>query len=163
MQRVLFLLVTALTFQLCANAQTEAPVITRLHALLQSAKTNFINDLDKKIDEDTTAHTIYYEAKIPVKGAESFFVHQPSGQNMMVITYDAKGDKAAEMMPIVEQYMDELNKMVKTGNFTGKDYKSNTGLDITDVKDNEGNLVLRYTSSHEFQRIYLYGYINNNK
>ncbi len=159
MKKILFLLVTALSFQLYANAQTEAPVITRLHALLQSARSNFINDLDKKIDEDTSTHTIYYEAKTQVKGAESFFVHQPSGQNMMVITYDAKGDKAVEMIPIVDQYIDELNKMVKTGNFTGDDYKSKAGLDITDLKDKEGNLVLRYTSSHEIQRIYIYGSI----
>lgn len=159
MKKILLLLTLILIAQLHANAQTEAPAITKLHALLKSAKSNFVEDLDKKIDEDTAAHTIYYEAKVPVTGAESFFVHQPTGQNMMVITYDAKGDKAVEVMPIVDQYINELNKMVKSGNYTGEDYKSKTGMDVTDVKDKEGNVVLRYTSSRELQRIYLYGSI----
>lgn len=159
MKKVLFLLIAIAGIQRFASAQTETPVITRLRDLLQSAKTNFVSDLDKKIDEDTTTHAIYYEPKIPVKGAESFFVHYSSGLNMMVITYDAKGDKAVEMMPIVDQYMDELNKMVKTGNFTGQDYKGKTGMDVTDLKDKEGNLILRYTSNREIQRIYIYGSI----
>lgn len=159
MKKAMLLLNVILMFQFYANAQTEAPVIIKLHGLLQSAKNNFVNDLDKKIDEDTATHTVYYEAKLPLPDAECFFVHQPSGQNMMVITYNTKADKATQIMPVVDQYMDELNKMVKTGNYTGEDYKSKTGLDVTDVKDKAGNVILRYTSSRELQRIYLYGLI----
>lgn len=49
--------------------------------------------------------------------------------------------------------------MVKSGNYTGDDYQGKNGLDITDIKDKEGNVVLSYTSTHEVLRIYLYGSI----
>jgi hypothetical protein len=159
MKNLLLSLTALFAFLPSVKAQTEGSLISNFHALLESAKTNFINDLDKKIDEDTVTHRVYYEARKPVTGAESFFVHQPSGQNMMVITYDVKGDKAVETMLVVDQYMNELNKMVKSGDYTGEDYKTKNGMDVTDIKDKEGDVIIRYTSTHETQRIYIYGSI----
>jgi hypothetical protein len=125
--------------------------------LLKSAKNNFANDLGKVMETDSANHTIYYETKKPTKLAETFIVHQASGQNMYVISYDAKGDKVAGVMPLVDHYLDELNNMLKTGNYTGKDYKNTQGKDVTDIRDKDGNLVLRYASNLENQSIFLYG------
>ncbi len=163
MKKILVLLISILTFQFCVQAQTEAAVITQLHTLLQSAKSNFHDDMGKKIDEDASTKTIYYETLKPSEAAETFIVHQATGQNMYVIMYDGKGDKIAKIIPIVDQYIDELNNMVKSGNYSGEDYKDKNGKDVTDVKDKAGNLVLRYASNTETQTIYLYGFVNTKK
>lgn len=160
MKKLLVLLIPILIFHFHVKAQTEAVVITQLHALLQSAKNNFQNDIGKKIDEDASTKTIYYETLKSSEAAETFIVHQATGQNMYVITYDGKGDKIAKMIPIVNQYIDELNNMVKSGNYSGEDYKDKNGKDVTDVKDKAGNLVLRYASNTATQTIYLYGFAN---
>jgi hypothetical protein len=161
MKKLTLLIIVAFGIQLYAKAQTEPVQITQLHALLQSAKNNFADEIGKKIDEDTTSKSIYYETKKPTEAAETFIVHQASGQNMYVINYDGKGDKIIKLITIVDKYIDELNNMAKTGNYTGEDYKSKSGKDVTDIKDKAGNLVLRYASDKETQSIYLYGYINN--
>jgi hypothetical protein len=145
MKKAFLLIIAILMLQVYVKAQTAAPEITELRDLLKSAKNNFANDLGKVMETDSANHTIYYETK------------KPSGQNMYVISYDAKGDKVAGVMPLVDHYLDELNNMLKTGNYTGKDYKNTQGKDVTDIRDKDGNLVLRYASNLENQSIFLYG------
>ena len=77
---------------------------------------------------------------------------------MFILNYDATGDKLTSLIPIVEAYLDEMNKMVKTGEYTGNDYKNEKGKAVTDVHDKAGNLILRYTSDTASQTVYLYGF-----
>jgi len=156
------LIITALvSFGLSVHAQTEAPVITELHQLLLSAKSNFTNEIGKKVEEDTLTKNVYYEAKKPALVADAFIMHANTGQNMFILNYDATGEKLNILIPIVEAYLDELNKMVKTGDYTGEDYKNEKGKAVTDMHDKAGNLVLRYTSDKASQTVYLYGFINS--
>ena len=157
MKKAILLIIATLALQFYAKAQTVAPEITELRDLLKSAKNNFTNDLGKVMETDSATHTIYYETKKPTKLAETFIVHQASGQNMYVISYNAKGDNVANIITLTDHYIDELNNMLKTGNYTGKDYKNTQGKDVTDIRDKDGKLVLRYASNTENQSIYLYG------
>ncbi|BAU52436.1 hypothetical protein [Mucilaginibacter gotjawali] len=157
----LLIFIALVSFGLSAQAQTEAPVITELHQLLQSAKSNFTNEIGKKVEEDTVTQNVYYEAKKPAVAADAFILHVKAGQNMFILNYDATGDKLTALIPIVGQYIDELNKMVKTGDYTGNDYNNEKGKAVTDIHDKDGNLVLRYTSDKVSQTVYLYGFTNN--
>jgi len=160
--KIKLLIILALaTLGLSVQAQTEAPVITELHLLLKNAKNNFANDVGKKVEEDTATRNIYYETKNRVVAADPFILHLGSGQNIFILNYDATGDKLTALIPIVDQYIDELNKMVKTGDYTGNDYKNEKGKAVTDIHDKDGNLVLRYTSDKASQTVYLYGFTNN--
>jgi len=158
MKKKLLVIIALVTFGLSVHAQTEAPVITELHQLLQSAKSNFTNEIGKKVEEDTVTQNIYYEAKKPAVAADAFILHVKAGQNMFILNYDATGDKLTSLIPIVEAYLDEMNKMVKTGEYTGNDYKNEKGKAVTDVHDKAGNLILRYTSDTASQTVYLYGF-----
>ncbi|WP_295672733.1 hypothetical protein [uncultured Mucilaginibacter sp.] len=160
--KIKLLIIFALaTLGLSVQAQTEAPVITELHLLLKNAKNNFVNDVGKKVEEDTVTKNIYYETKNPVVAADPFILHLGTGQNIFILNYDATGDKLTALIPIVDQYIDELNKMVKTSDYTGNDYKNEKGKAVTDIHDKDGNLVLRYTSDKASQTVYLYGFTNN--
>ncbi len=157
----LLIIIALVSFGLSVHAQTEAPVITELHQLLQSAKSNFVNEIGKKVEEDTVTQNVYYEAKKPAVAADAFVLHVKAGQNMFILNYDATGEKLNILIPIVEAYLDELNKMVKTGDYTGEDYKNENGKAVTDMHDKAGNLVLRYTSDSKSQTVYLYGFTNS--
>ncbi|MDR3694600.1 hypothetical protein [Mucilaginibacter sp.] len=157
----LLIIIALVTFGISVHAQTEAPVITELHQLLQSAKSNFANEIGKKVEEDTLTQNVYYEAKKPAVAADAFILHVKAGQNMFVLNYDATGEKLTALIPIVDQYINELNKMVKTGDYTGEDYNNAKGKAVTDIHDKDGNLVLRYTSDKASQTVYLYGFTNS--
>ena len=75
-----------------------------------------------------------------------------------MIILSNKADDIAKVLLLVNQYIDELNRMVKTGNYTGVDRQDSKGKDLTEIKDKDGNLVLRYASDKTSQIIYLYGY-----
>ena len=57
---------------------------------------------------------------------------------------------------ISQQYINEINEMVKTGNYVGKDYNSN-GEDITELTDKNGNLAFQYISSPKEHLLIFYG------
>jgi len=163
MKKIFLVIVGIFTTLLFANAQTAAPVVTELRQLLKNAQNNFANDLGKKIEEDPATKNVFYEPVKPALEADAFILHVDAGQNMYILNYDCTGDKINKMIPIVEQYLDELNKMVKEGDYSGVDYKDKNGKAVTDIRDKAGNLILRYTSVPAAQTIYVYGFINGSK
>ena len=159
MKKIILLIFAISFFIIPAKAQTELPVITDLHSLLNSAKSNFKDDIANKIQDDPATGNVFYETKRTISLAQTSIIQMKSGQNMYMIFYNVTDDNIAKMPLIVDLYMDELNKMVKTGNYTGEDSKGKSGNDITDIRDKDGNLVLRYSSTTKSQKIFIYGRI----
>lgn len=60
------------------------------------------------------------------------------------------------VMTIVDQFIDELNVMIQSGNYTGRDYKDAQSMDITEKKDKKGNRILEYGSDKETQNVYIF-------
>jgi hypothetical protein len=142
----------------CSKAQTDTPAITQLRQLMVSAKTNFTADMGKAMGDDTVGHS-FYETKNPTEAAQTAIMQvKASGQNIYMIILSMEGDNLAKAIPLVDQYLNEMNHMVKTGDYTGEDRKDSNGKDLTELKDKNGKLVLRYTSDKDSQNIYLYGY-----
>lgn len=160
MKKIIVLLLIFIIGLRIAHAQTPAPVIAELRTLLQSAKTNFQGEMGAQIGADSASKMVFYETNKKTTGAETFISKQSSGQNLYIITYNVKGENAVKLMPIVDSYVNELNDMIKSGNYKGRDYKDKNGKDVTDMTDNAGNLVLRYASNTETQNLYIYGFIN---
>ncbi|MEO6522088.1 MAG: hypothetical protein ABIN91_10450 [Mucilaginibacter sp.] len=158
MKKFAFIFLPFLLISFYTKAQAVAPVVVQLRELLVSAKTNFAADLGKKIQDDAASNS-YYETKKTSEAAETVIIHKAaSGQNMYMIILSNKADDVPKVILLVDQYMDELNRMIKTGNYIGEDRKDSNGKDITEVKDKAGNIVLRYASDKASQIIYLYGY-----
>jgi hypothetical protein len=144
-------------------AQTAPSLaVMQIRHLIESAKTDFKDDQGALIQEDKDTKISYYETKKPTAGAQTFIYtsSNPDVTPMYVINYDVKAmdtNMLGLMTVIVNQYIDELNVMVKSGNYTGKDYKDANGMGVTDIKDKDGNYILRYQSNSEKQNIYIYG------
>jgi hypothetical protein len=54
------------------------------------------------------------------------------------------------------QYITELNEMVVSGNYTGKDYTEN-GESTTEIKDLQGNTVAQYISNSTEHLVVVFG------
>ena len=57
---------------------------------------------------------------------------------------------------ILGAYMKEINDLVKTGNYSGEDYK-HEGSDFTEIKDRNGNIVVQYSSNLKEHLLVFYG------
>ena len=159
MKKILLLLLVVTSIQFSATAQS--PVIKEFRALLQSAKTNFKDDIGEKIEEDTANNLAYYKTKkADFSVISSFIIHQLTNDgNTYVINYnvkDADANTLVLIMHIVDLYIDELNAMIKTGNYTGRDYNTDDGMSVSEIKDLNGNHILNYKSNKEVQRIVIY-------
>lgn len=60
---------------------------------------------------------------------------------------------------ISQQYITEVNEMVKSGNYTGRDYESN-GESINELKDTKCELIFQYISSAKEHVLVFYGALN---
>ena len=150
---------------LCTLGQAQTiptPAVQKLRLLIESAKTGFKDNTGDLIREDKTKKINFYKTKKETAGAQTFIYKSTTGDPapVYVITYNLKGMEPTMMtmvMTIVDQYIDELNVMIQSGNYTGRDYKDEQGMDITEMKDKKGNHILDYGSDKETQNIYIFG------
>lgn len=139
-----------------------SPAVAQLRMLLESAKTDFKADTADLIQADKESKTNYYNTKKETEGAQTFILKSTdaSATSMYVIDYDVEAMETSmlvKFMPLVAKYVDELNLMVKSGNYTGRDYTDDKGRGVTDIKDKNGKYILRYASNKEHHYIYIYG------
>ena len=141
---------------------TPSPAVQKLRELIESAKTGFRDDTGDLIRQDKTKKINYYKTTKATAAAQTFIYKSTTDDPapVYVITYNLKDMETTMMtmvMTIVDQYIDELNIMVQSGNYVGRDYKDAQGMDITEVKDKKGNHILDYGSDKETQNIYIFG------
>jgi hypothetical protein len=139
-----------------------SPAVAQIRQLIKSAKTDFKDDLGTLIQEDKENKVSYYETKNKTEGANTFIQKSANGSSttMYIIDYDVEAmptDMLVKFMPIVVKYVDELNVMAKSGNYTARDYTDDKGRGVTDIKDKDGKYVLRYASTKEHHYLYIYG------
>ncbi len=143
-----------------AKAQEASPVIKELRALVESGKTNFKSEVGAFIKTDEASKISLYKTKKETTSATTLLMQSTDKQRVYLIKYDLKAmspEMVGLMSVIVDQYINELNAMVKTGLYTGKDGTDSDGLDVTQMYDLAGNHVLDYKSTKDMQSIMLYG------
>ena len=160
MKKIIVILLITLTI-IKIKAQTTDHLISDLRVLISSAKTNFADDMGEKLSENTASKTVFYNTKYATSGAKSLISKKLTGNTytyIYAILYDLKdADAVSRMIPVTDAYIDELNVMVQSGNYAGRDYKDEDGYDVTEINDKAGNHILDYFSNKEHQNIYIYG------
>ena len=61
------------------------------------------------------------------------------------------------MMVIAQKYVDEMNAMVKSGSYTGRDYEKTDGTTVTEIKDLNGVNIVDYQSNKDQHIVLVYG------
>ena len=161
MKKTFILLLFVAILSIGAKAQTTSPAVKDLRELVLSAQTNFVNDIGEKFDADTVHKMDYYKTKKTTAGAKTFIAQQlVNKKNIYVIRYDVK-NMSTMMLTLVSRivtlYVKEMNDMVASGNYTGRDYKDKSGDDVTEINDKAGNHIMDYISTSASQSLYIFG------
>lgn len=155
----IFVSIAFVTIFLSAHAQTPEQAISNLHLLLQSAKVNFMDNLGQKLNEDASNGLVWYKTKYATLGASSRIIHQSvDNKNIYFIKYNTKNDDVyLKLMPTILAFIEEMHTMEESGNYVRRDYKDNQGMDVTEIKDKDGNHIINYFSNKESQNFYIFG------
>jgi hypothetical protein len=162
MKTLLLSLAFCLPFFAPLHAQEAAPIIRELRALLQIAPTGFESYRGALIEHDSATKTSYFQSKHTPEAstAQHFMFENAATKNRFyMIRYDLGNMDAMHlkiMNLMASKYMDELNTMVQSGSFTGRDYQNEDGANVTEIKDKNGAIVLEYQSDPKQQVIVAY-------
>ena len=112
--------------------------------MVQEATTDFKNIKGALILDDSVSNTFYYSCDKTLGSAiEAICIDKGDGATYHTSRFEFNKTtellKANEILPGI---LDEVNAMVKSGKYTGRDYKKNETVDITEVKDLDGNYII---------------------
>jgi uncharacterized protein YxeA len=150
---IIVLLITTISF-----AQT--PIIKQFREVVKDAPNQFINFQKDLLKDNPEKHNKLYNSKIENTAISSNFISQTEGRGGVYITRFDVANLDGIMLKmftlISGQYVTELNEMVKSGNYIGRDYQEN-GESITELKDLKGNLAVEYISNEKEHLVMVYG------
>jgi hypothetical protein len=148
MRKILLLIIVFNSILFQGKSQSADQVKSNFKTLLIEAGTDFKNIQGVFLATDAANKTTYYASS---KSLGSTFEAICVNSNDNTTYYSSKFEysktseliKANEILPGI---LDEVNAMVKSGKYTGRDYDKNDIISITEVKDLEGNYILEIES-----------------
>jgi hypothetical protein len=154
------ILSTVVTFLFAVSALAQTPVIKDFRTIVKDIPNQFDN-LKKELLQDNTEknYKIYSSTIADLPISKTLITITQTDGPVYIITFKTETMDAMMLRlftMIAQQYMKEINEMVATGNYKGRDYKSN-GEDITELTDNNGVKVLEYISSPKEHLLLFYG------
>lgn len=163
MKKLVLLLFIAFSINGNVMSQDVAPVITELREIIADAPNGFqslVGDVDLK--DKASAQTIY-KTKTPsgISVKEMFVMEDDaSGRRTFIIRYNL-ADVADMMLRIMlvttKKYVEEMNVMVKSGNYTYEESTKPDGTNVTVIKNLKGKAVMSYHSSKTQQLVMVHG------
>lgn len=154
------ILSAVVTFLFAASALAQTPIIKDFRTVVNDIPNQFDN-LKKDLLQDNKEenYKIYSSTIEDLAISRTLITITQSDGPVYIITF--KTETMDTMMlrlftMIAQQYIKEINDMVATGNYKGRDYKSN-GEDITELTDNNGVKVLEYISGPKEHLLLFYG------
>jgi len=166
MKKHILLLVTIITLSVTVNAQTKEQIIKNFKTLIVEAKTDFKNVKGELIDIDTAFKITYYDCSVNLGSElEGIGIDNVDGAtyHTSIFDYERPGE-LIKANDIISGIVDEVNVMVKSGKYTGSDYKKTDNIDITEVKDLDGNYIVEIESKYDatnatsnYLKIIIYG------
>jgi proline dehydrogenase len=156
-------LITALFLfvAIAVKAQTAAEITNNFKALLVESVTDFKNIQGEIVENDAENKVTYYACKKTLGSTlEAICLNANDNTAYFSAKYDyGITDELLKATEILPSLLVVINDMVKTGKYTGRDYTNNSNVEITEVKDLDGNYILEIESGadNKYLRITIYG------
>jgi hypothetical protein len=133
------------------KAQTAAQAANSFKLLLTEAVSDFKNVKDSILEEDPGRKTAYYSCTKTLGSAfEAICINSGDSTTYFISKFEfvktAELIKANEILPAI---LVEVNAMVKSGKYKGRDYKKEGNIDITELKDLNGNYIVEIESRND--------------
>ncbi len=156
---ILFLTIILSTFSLFAQ-ENDDHAIGRFRKIVKDIPNQFDNLKKDLLEDNTEKNYKIFSSKIEDQpySKSAISVTETDG-HLYVMRFDVLNmDNLTSRIfdGILGSYMAEINSMVKTGNYTGEDYK-HEGSDFTELKDKNGNIVVQYSSNLKEHLMVFYG------
>lgn len=153
-----------LTFAIAGNviAQEPSAIIKELRGIIADAPIAFDSFLGDADGRDEASGTTFYKTKKEAVAsiALPFIMHKEStGHRTFILRYNLNNLDAMMlklMVVITQGYVDEMNAMVRSGNYTGRDYENSNGANVSEIKDLQGNHIMDYQSTKDQQMVIVY-------
>jgi hypothetical protein len=151
MKKSLLCIVIFLVFGINSNAQTADQSKINFIAIVREAATDFKSILSSVLETDSLNKTAYYSAtKTLGSPFEAICVNSNDNTTYYTSRFDySKTDELIKANQILPGILDEVNAMVKTGKYKGRDYDKTGNISITEVKDLEGNYIIEIESKSD--------------
>ncbi len=155
----LLIIIAVVLFNI-STASAQSPIIKDLREVIAQRSTSFTN-LQKELVQDNTEKGVKaYMGSLGQSSICNAYVTQSATQGSMYVylfnleNMDVMQTKIFTEM--AQQYITELNDMVKTGNYKGRDYREGDSL-VTEITDLNDNVVVQYVSSPVDHMIMVHG------
>jgi hypothetical protein len=151
MKKKLFLIIVFMSLLFQSQAQTAAEVKSNFKSLVLEAATDFKKVQKEALEIDPSARTEYFACNKSL-GSTFEAICVNSNDNTTYFSSKFEYSKTAELVKaneILPGILDEVNAMVKSGKYKGRDYNKSAGVDITEVKDLEGNYIVEIETKYE--------------
>jgi hypothetical protein len=148
MKKAILIFISVLLIGTITKAQSKEQYLNNFKSLLKEAESDFQNVLGKELEVDSARKSTYYAC---TKGLSSSFeaICINKGDNTTYFTCEYDYSKTTELIKaneILPGIIDNINSMIKSGKYKGRDYKNARGEDVTEVKDLEGNYIVEIES-----------------
>lgn len=153
------ILIIALLITPIFNTFSQTPIIQDFRKIIAEAPSHF-NTLQTDLFQENDGYK-FYHSSIEASPISTVYI-QTSEEEVPIYVIDFNVEAmSAQMiglfMNMVEQYIDEINEMVKSGQYTGEDFNTEDGRSITEIRNLNNDIVVQYLSNSTNHSIYFFG------
>jgi hypothetical protein len=146
------IILTIAIFLVTFTISAQSPIIKQFREIIKDAPNQF-NTIQKELLQDNKEknYKIYSSTIEDTAISKAMISKSLADGAVYVIRFDVQNldGMMLKMFTIISgQYITELNEMVSSGNYTGKDYNEN-GESTTELKDLQGNTIVQYISNEK--------------
>ena len=153
------ILIIALLFGTVFTSFSQSPIVKDFRKIIADAPSQF-NNLQADLFQENGGNKFYHSTmeKSPIASA---YIQVPPNQELPMYIIDYNVSKMSSQMIgmftlMVNQYLDELNEMVKSGQYQGTDYTTADGRSVTELKNMNNDLVVQYVSDATYHNLYFF-------
>lgn len=140
-------IITTIVLFIVAISFAQTPIIKDFRAIIADRPNDFQN-LQKELLKDNVAGGFkeYSSTIQDLSFNRNLIINGTRGaQYLMIFNLDTMNEETKNFFGLVsKQYFNEIDEMVKSGKYTVRNYTSNSGILITEVKDLAGEKILEY-------------------
>lgn len=153
------ILIIALLLTTVFTSFSQSPIIQDFRKIIADGPSQF-NNLQGDLFQENDGIK-FYHSTIESSPISTVYI-QVRGEELPLYVMDFKVEEISTQMlglfmNMVEQYIAELNDMVKSGLYTGEDYTTEDGRGVTELRNLNNDIVVQYVSSDTNHDIYFFG------
>ncbi|MEO7975601.1 hypothetical protein [Flavobacterium sp.] len=153
-------LLIAIVLFITTISLAQTPIIKQFREVVKDAPNQFTNFQKDLLSDNPEKHNKLYNSTIDDTAISKNVISKTEGKNAVyIIRFDVanlQGMMLKMFTLISGQYITEMNEMLKSGAYKGRDYQEN-GESITELKDLKGNLAVEYISNEKEHSVMVYG------